>query len=106
MLVLSQEDVPSERARQEVLVQYLKDTLTFAIGVEGAIAIVGKFLSSKSPSVVQEAIQFFVTISEFGIAQALEGMRRMLPLVWSKEPGVKEAVRDAYRRLYLSTGRK
>ncbi|XP_078064647.1 condensin complex subunit 1-like, partial [Mustelus asterias] len=93
---------PSELAKQEVLVQYLKDALTFASKMEGAIEIVSKFLSSKNPSVVQEAIQFFVTISEFGISQALVGMREMLPLVWSKEAGVKEAVTEAYRRLYLN----
>ncbi|GCB77969.1 hypothetical protein scyTo_0021154, partial [Scyliorhinus torazame] len=93
---------PSELAKQEVLVQYLKDALSFASKIEGAIEIVSKFLSSKNPSVVQETIQFFVTISEFGISQALVGMREMLPLVWSKEAGVKEAVTDAYRRLYLN----
>lgn len=51
---------------------------------------------------VQEAIEFFVTVSQFGVPQALVGIRRMLPLVWSREPGIKEAVLNAYRRLYLS----
>lgn len=51
---------------------------------------------------VQEAIEFFVTVSQFGVPQALVGIRRMLPLVWSREPGIKEAVVNAYRRLYLS----
>ncbi|XP_067882621.1 condensin complex subunit 1 [Heterodontus francisci] len=83
---------PSELDKQEVLVQYLREGLTFTGKIEGAIEIVVKFLSSKNPSVVQEAIQFFLTISEFGISQALVGMREMLPLVWSKEAGVKEAV--------------
>uniref|UniRef100_UPI00398F2381 condensin complex subunit 1 isoform X2 n=1 Tax=Pristiophorus japonicus TaxID=55135 RepID=UPI00398F2381 len=92
---------PSEQAKQEVLVQYLKDTLTFAVTIEGAIETVGKFLTSKNSSVVQEAIQFFVVISEFGISQALLGMCQMLPLVWSKEAAVKDAVTEAYRRLYL-----
>lgn len=51
---------------------------------------------------VQEAIEFFVTVSQFGVPQALLGVRRMLPLIWSKEPGIKEAVLNAYRQLYLS----
>lgn len=59
-------------------------------------------LFSLSSSVVQEAIDFFVTVSEFGVSQALVGVRRMLPLVWSKDAGVKEAVVEAYRRLYLN----
>lgn len=53
-------------------------------------------------SVVQEVIEFFVTVSQFGLPQALVGVRRMLPLIWSKEPGVREAVLNAYRQLYLS----
>lgn len=43
-----------------------------------------------------------MTVSQFGVPQALVGIRRMLPLVWSREPGIKEAVLNAYRRLYLS----
>ncbi|NWH64881.1 CND1 protein, partial [Geococcyx californianus] len=53
-------------------------------------------------AVVQEAIEFFVTVSKFGVPQALPGIRRMLPLIWSKEPSIKEAVLNAYRQLYLS----
>lgn len=53
---------------------------------------------------VQEAIEFFVTVSQFGVPQALCGVRRMLPLVWSKEPGIRETVLSAYRRLYLNPG--
>ena len=33
---------------------------------------------------------------------ALEGIRRMMVLVWSKEQGVKDAVVAAYKRLYLN----
>ncbi|XP_067836990.1 condensin complex subunit 1-like, partial [Heptranchias perlo] len=94
---------PSEMDKQEVLVQFLREALTFTVKIQGAIEIISKFLSSKNSSVVQEAIEFFVAISEFGISQALVGVRQMLPLVWSKEPGVKEAVIDAYRRLYLNS---
>lgn len=53
-------------------------------------------------AVVQEVIEFFVMVYQFGVPQALFGVRRMLPLIWSKEPGVREAVLNAYRQLYLS----
>lgn len=52
---------------------------------------------------VQEVIEFFVTVSQFGVPQAVIGVRRMLPLIWSKEPGVRDAVVAAYRQLYLSS---
>ncbi|XP_062895773.1 condensin complex subunit 1 [Mobula hypostoma] len=96
----------SSLARQEVLVQYLRDTLTFGEKIQGAIDVVCKLLGSKNPSVVQDAIHFFVTISEFEVSGSMVGMRQMLPLVWSKEAGVKEAVVEAYRRLYLNPGGK
>ncbi|KAL4700428.1 hypothetical protein H8959_014432 [Pygathrix nigripes] len=52
--------------------------------------------------VVQEVIEFFVMVFQFGVPQALFGVRRMLPLIWSKEPGVREAVLNAFRQLYLN----
>ena len=51
---------------------------------------------------VQEAVQFCVTVCEFSVANSLSGVRRMLPLVWSTDPTVKDAVVQAYRRLYLN----
>lgn len=53
-------------------------------------------------SVVQEVIEFFVMVFQFGVPQAVFGVRHMLPLIWSKEPGVREAVLNAYRQLYLN----
>ena len=46
-------------------------------------------------------MEFFVMVFQFGVPQALFGVRRMLPLIWSKEPGVRDAVLNAYRQLYL-----
>ena len=51
---------------------------------------------------VQEAVQFCVTVCEFSVANALSGVRRMLPLVWSTDPTIKDSVVQAYRRLYLN----
>ena len=56
----------------------------------------------KTTTVVQEVTEFFVTLFQFGAPQALFGVRRMLPLIWCKEPGVREAVLSAYRPLYLN----
>ena len=60
-----------------------------------------QLLGSKTVSDVLEAIQFFVTGFEFGLANSMMGIRRMLVLVWSKESSVKEPVVDAYKRLYM-----
>lgn len=52
--------------------------------------------------VVQEAVQFCVTVCEFSVANSVSGVRKMLPLVWSTDAAVKDAVIQAYRRLYLN----
>ncbi|NWZ38268.1 CND1 protein, partial [Brachypodius atriceps] len=100
---VAQEEQPqTELVKQEMLVQYLQDAYNFSVKITEALNLISKMMYENSVSVVQEAIEFFVTVSQFGVPQALLGVRRMLPLIWSKEPGIKEAVLNAYRQLYLS----
>ncbi|KAG7475654.1 condensin complex subunit 1 [Solea senegalensis] len=91
-----------ELKKQEMLVQYLKDTETFALQVERAISVINTMLYLKTASVVQEAVQFCVTVCEFGVANSVSGVRKMLPLVWSTDTAIKDAVVQAYRRLFLN----
>ena len=42
-----------------------------------------------------------MTAFEFDVLDAMVGVRRMLSLVWSSENEVKQAVVDAYKRLYM-----
>ncbi|KAG7217001.1 hypothetical protein INR49_001655 [Caranx melampygus] len=92
----------AELKKQEMLVQYLRDTETFALQVERAISVINAMLYWKTTSVVQEAVQFCVTVCEFSVANSVSGVRKMLPLVWSTDTAVKDAVVQAYRRLYLN----
>nr|XP_048300079.1 condensin complex subunit 1 isoform X1 [Myodes glareolus] len=91
-----------ELVKQEMLVQYLQDAYSFSQKVTEAIGIISKMMYENTSTVVQEVIEFFVMVFQFGVPQALFGVRRMLPLIWSKEPGVRDAVLNAYRQLYLS----
>ncbi|NXV72163.1 CND1 protein, partial [Atlantisia rogersi] len=99
---VQKEQLLTELAKQEMLVLYLQDAYNFTVQITEALSLISKMMYENCISVVQEAIEFFVTVSQFGVSQALLGVRRMLPLVWSKEPGIKEAVLNAYRWLYLS----
>ncbi|NXL46487.1 CND1 protein, partial [Podilymbus podiceps] len=101
-VVLEEQQLQTELVKQEMLVQYLQDAYNFSVKITEALCLVSKMMYENCVSVVQEAIEFFVTVSQFGVPQALLGVRRMLPLIWSKEPGIREAVLNAYRRLYLS----
>ncbi|KAM7115651.1 condensin complex subunit 1 isoform 2-T3 [Molossus nigricans] len=88
--------------KQEMLVQYLQDAYSFSLKIAEAIGIISKMMYENTTTVVQEVIEFFVMAFQFGVPQALFGVRRMLPLIWSKEPGIREAVLNAYRQLYLN----
>lgn len=92
----------NELVKQEMLVQYLQDAYNFSLKITQAMGIISKMMYENTTTVVQEVIEFFVMVSQFGLPQALVGVRRMLPLIWSKEPGVREAVLNAYRQLYLN----
>lgn len=92
----------SELKKQEMLVQYLTDTEAFALQVEKAISVINTMLYWKTTSVVQEAVQFCVTVREFSVANSISGVRKMLPLVWSTDAAIKDSVVQAYRRLYLN----
>uniref|UniRef100_A0A3Q3KED1 Condensin complex subunit 1 n=1 Tax=Monopterus albus TaxID=43700 RepID=A0A3Q3KED1_MONAL len=98
----AKEGEDEEIKKQEMLVQYLRDTETFALQVERAISVINTMLYWKTTSVVQEAVQFCVTVCEFSVANSVSGVRKMLPLVWSTDMTVKDAVIQAYRRLYLN----
>ena len=60
--------------------------------------MVCQLLCSKQTSDILEAIEFFVTAFEFEVSGAINGVKRMLSLVWSSEADVKKAVVDAYKR--------
>ncbi|XP_008583068.1 PREDICTED: condensin complex subunit 1 isoform X1 [Galeopterus variegatus] len=91
-----------ELVKQEMLVQYLQDAYSFSRKITEAIGIISKMMYENTTTVVQEGIEFFVMVFQFGVPHASFGVRRMLPLIWSKEPGVREAVLNAYRQLYLN----
>ena len=74
----------------------------FAGSVHDTIPVVCQLLCSKQTSDILEAIEFFVTAFEFEVSGAINGVKRMLSLVWSSEADVKKAVVDAYKRLYMN----
>ncbi|XP_032230454.1 condensin complex subunit 1 [Nematostella vectensis] len=87
--------------RQQVIVQYLKDYVSFQTEMERAVPVICQLLGSKTTTDVSEAIEFCVTAHEFGLRNAIVGVRRMLVLIWSRDAAVKEAVVEAYKGLYL-----
>lgn len=98
----SEEDANDEINKQKVVVAYLQDSFCFAQLVNEALPTVAVLLGSKLSSDIMEAIQFFVSAFEFGVLNAMIGVRKMLALIWSQETAVREAVLGAYKRLYVN----
>ncbi|XP_059092288.1 condensin complex subunit 1-like isoform X2 [Tigriopus californicus] len=97
----SDEEANEEINKQKVVVAYLQDSFGFAQLVNEALPTVAVLLGSKLSSDIMEAIQFFVSAFEFGVLNAMIGVRKMLALIWSQEVSVREAVLGAYKRLYV-----
>ncbi|XP_029651590.1 condensin complex subunit 1-like [Octopus sinensis] len=101
--IQSSEVEVNDLSKQQVLVLYLKDSLTFSGQVKEAIPILCQMLHSKVNSDILEAIEFFVTSFAFGMPHSLVGIRKVLLLLnSSKDSTIKEAAVNAYKKIYLN----
>merc|ERR1719369_937039 len=98
----SQNQSQDELNKQRMLVQYLTDSVKFSKIIHKSLPIVAQLLGSKQSTDILEAIDFFVSAFEFGVLNAMIGVRRMLALIWSREATIKDAVVGAYKRLYIN----
>jgi condensin complex subunit 1 len=80
-----------------------QDTITFVQLVSSAVPMICQLLHSRQTTDVIEAIDFFTSAYQFGMAEALVGGQQMLVLVWSQDQAVRDAVAVAYKKLYLNT---
>ena len=78
------DEVTEDVKKQTLIVNYLKDSLNFATTLNEALPVVCTLLGSKQSSDVQEAINFFVSAFEFGLLNAMMGVRKMLSLIFSR----------------------
>ncbi|XP_017131414.1 condensin complex subunit 1 [Drosophila elegans] len=94
----------SEEMLQQIkTVQFLKDSIDFAVLVTSAFPKLHEMLMSKTNTDVFEAVDLFTTGYMFGIHGTDSGMQRMLQLVWSSDKEKRDAVCDAYKRVLFST---
>lgn len=97
------QDVSKEQQYETQLrmVSYLKSSLDFNVILNKSLPVVAQLLGSKTESDITEGIDFFVSAFEFGVLNAMIGVRRMLALIWSQDKKIKDAVVNAYKRLYI-----
>lgn len=92
-----------EMLQQIATVQFLKDSIDFAVLVTSAFPKLHELLMSKTNTDVFEAVDLFTTGYMFDIHGTESGMQRMLQLVWSSDKEKRDAVSDAYKRVLFTT---
>lgn len=98
----NQREKTEEEKKLEKVIAFYSDGMQFITKIHHAMPVVSKLLGSKVNADVLESIQFFVTAHRFHIENAVEGIKSMLVLIWSKEVTTKDSVIDAYKTLYIT----
>ena len=89
--------------KQKCVVLYLENCIKITEQIKIALPRVFCMLYSKSLTDVQEAIDFFVTASEYDVHGSVNGIRKMLGLIFSSEKSVRDALKKAYIRIYMES---
>lgn len=70
--------------------------------MDKCVPVAVELMRSKVHSDVLESIEFLCVAKQFGIEGATEAISKALPLVWSQDERLRNAVVSAYVRLYLT----
>lgn len=89
--------------KQRCIVKYLENCIKISEQITIALPRVFCMLYSKSLTDVQEAIDFFVTASEYDVHGSVDGIRKMLGLIFCSEKSVRDALKKAYLRIYMES---
>lgn len=106
MQIVDDQNLQNTIPYQTVLISFLEDSLAFAEKITECIPIMCQLMLGKSAAEQFEAIEFFRSAHQFGMADAEVGVREMLALVQAKDKTVKDAVVKAYTAMYLQTDHK
>ncbi|CAG8517034.1 9868_t:CDS:10 [Cetraspora pellucida] len=97
-----------EIMRLQLTRRYYADAVRFIHQVHTAIPTLCQLLGSTTKSEVLEAMEFFVTAYTYKMEFAIEGIKRMLHLIWIKDnndegKGIRNRLIDSYYKLYIET---
>ena len=93
--------LPQVKFEQLAFTLTLQDSVRFASQMQKAIKVLCQLLGSKVSTDILETIDFFISANEFNLSDIEEDTRKMLALIWSRDAAVREAVVNAYRKLYI-----
>ena len=85
-----------------MMVAALNGAVAFAATMGGAVGPACAMLGSATSSDAVEAAALLVACRQFGVDGAAEGVRKVLALVFAREPAVRAAALEAAETLYLA----
>ncbi|CAL8472231.1 g11773 [Coccomyxa elongata] len=88
--------------QMRALVASLEAAVAFVRALAAAVPVLTQLLASSTVSDVHDAIGLLISYSKFGIDGAPAALRKMLPLVFSLDQAIKDAVINAVEELYIS----
>ena len=91
-----------EIQEKELEVAYFEGSIEFIQLMVQGMQSVAEFMSSATASDVLEAVHFITFATEFGFDSGRAGLKRMLLLVFNRDPVIKEAVIGAVEQLFLT----
>ncbi|KAL0043109.1 hypothetical protein WJX79_009421 [Trebouxia sp. C0005] len=93
--------IGSNIEQTRALVASLQTAVHFTQVLSESLAVVTQLLASSTMTDVQESITLLIYCHKFQVHGAQAALHKMLPLMFSREQGVKDAVVDAVEELYL-----
>lgn len=84
------------------LLIYYKNAIKFIELVHHAIDVLCNLLGSKILTDIYESVKLISVAHSFGIENAHVGIQKMLMLIWSKEPNIKDSIKQSYIELYMT----
>ncbi|RIB02109.1 non-SMC mitotic condensation complex subunit 1-domain-containing protein [Gigaspora rosea] len=88
--------------------RYYSDAVRFIHQVYTAVPTLCQLLGSTTKSEVLETMEFFVTAYTYKMEFAIDGIKRMLHLIWIKDnndegKGIRKRLIESYYKLYIET---
>ncbi|KAK9836505.1 hypothetical protein WJX74_001907 [Apatococcus lobatus] len=96
------ERLDPEVEQLKFLVASLEAGVRFGGCLREALGTIIQLLASATTTDVQEAVTLLMTFRQFQVDGTGQALRRMLPLVFSREQGVREIVTEAIHQAYIA----
>ncbi|RIB15151.1 non-SMC mitotic condensation complex subunit 1 [Gigaspora rosea] len=98
----------NEIMRLQLTRRYYSDAVRFIHQIHTAVPTLCQLLGSTTKSEVLETMEFFVTAYTYKMEFAIDGIKRMLHLIWIKDnndegKGIRKRLIESYYKLYIET---